>query len=117
MLNRGSRPTRVWAALSGETPVERYLPSLVLNAESDRRVALLWVAATALLLGLHALARRRPRVDEALFRGLGLPAVLLLAIGVLVDRWGRASDGAGSGHPPGSPREPSVVTDLVTRPR
>jgi hypothetical protein len=106
MLNRGSRPTRVWAALSGETPVERYLPSLVLNAESDRRTALLWAAAIALLLGLSALARRRPRLDDALFRGLGLPAVLLLAIGILVDGWARAGAAAGRRNPPGSALDP-----------
>ena len=106
MLNRGSRPTRVWAALSGETPVERYLPSLVLNAESDRRIALLWAAAIALLLGLSALARRKARLDDALFRGLGLPAVLLLAVGILVDSWARANDDGGSRNPPGSALDP-----------
>jgi hypothetical protein len=109
MLNRGSRPTRVWAALSGETPVERYLPSLVLNAGPEQRVALSWAGAIVLLLGLHFLARRRDRVDQALFRGLGLPAVLLLALGVLVDGWARAGDGSGRRNPPAPAFEPPVA--------
>jgi hypothetical protein len=111
MLNRGSRATRVWAALSGDTLVERYLPSLVLDTEPEQRVALLWAGAIALLLGLHALARRRARVDEALFRGLGLPLVLLLTVGILVDRWARRDDEARSLDGPG----PSIET-AVTRP-
>jgi len=34
-------------------------------------------------------------VDEALFRGLGLPLLLLLAIVVLVDRWARGPGSVG----------------------
>src|SRR5437867_440219 len=41
LLNRGSRPTRVWDALSGETPIGRYLPSLTLPDPAEWRVALL----------------------------------------------------------------------------
>jgi hypothetical protein len=113
MLNRGSRPTRVWAALSGETPVERYLPSLVLNAGPEQRVAMLWAGAIVLLLGLHALARRRAHVDEALFRGLGLPLVLLLAVGILVDRWARTDDQARSR----GMSESSIETSVTRTPR
>lgn len=95
MLNRGDRPTRVWAAISGETPVERVLPSLVANSARDEKIAILWIAAIVVLLALDVVARRRERVDEALFRGLGLPLLLLLAIAVLVDTWARGPGSAG----------------------
>ena len=56
-----------------------------------------------LLLALDALARRHERVDR-LFRGLGLPLVLLLAIGVAVDGWARRSAPAITASPsPDSP--------------
>ncbi|HEV8254051.1 MAG TPA: hypothetical protein VGQ78_04805 [Vicinamibacteria bacterium] len=90
LLNRGDRPTRVWAALSADAPVERYLPSLVAGGGEELRVALLWAAALASLVGLDRLALRREAVDR-LFRGLGLPVGLLLGIGVLVDDWARRS--------------------------
>jgi hypothetical protein len=88
LLNRGDRPTRAWAALSAETPVERYLPSLVAGGGDEMRVALVWVVALAALIVLDRLALRRDDVDR-LFRGLGLAVTLLLAIGVLVDLWAR----------------------------
>jgi hypothetical protein len=88
LLNRGDRPTRVWAALSADTPIERYLPSLVAGSAEELRVALLWVAALAVVIVLDRLALRRDSVDR-LFRGLGLPVTLLLGIGVLVDVWAR----------------------------
>jgi hypothetical protein len=90
LLNRGDRPTRWWAALSGEWPVGRYLPSLVAPTADEWRVAVVWLIALAFLLGLDALARRRDRVDR-LFGGLGLPIVLLLGIGIAVDTWARRS--------------------------
>jgi hypothetical protein len=95
MLNRGDRPTRLWAALSGETPVERVLPSLAANSATDQRIAILWIGAIVVLLALDVTARRRERVDEALFRGLGLPLLLLLALVALVDAWARVSGPAG----------------------
>jgi len=88
LLNRGDRPTRLWAALSGERPVARYLPSLVSASADEVRVALVWAAAIALLLALDAVARRREGADR-LFRGLGLPIVLALSVGVAVDAWAR----------------------------
>ena len=88
LLNRGDRPTRLWAALSGERPIGTYLPSLVSASSDEWRVALVWLAALALLLGLDVAARRRERIDR-LFRGLGLPIVLLLVVGMAVDTWAR----------------------------
>lgn len=88
LVNRGDRPTRFWAALSGERPVERYLPSLVFASEPETRVALAWLLALAALLALDAWARREPRVDR--WFATPLPAVAcLLLVGVLVDVWAR----------------------------
>ena len=88
MLNRGNRPTRVWAALSGEAPVGHYLPSMTLPDATDWGVALVWVAALGALIVLDGLARDRRELDE-LFRGLALPVLLLLAVGAGVDVWAR----------------------------
>jgi hypothetical protein len=88
LLNRGDRPTRLWAALSGERPIATYLPSLVSAAPDEWRVATVWLAALAALLGLDVWARRDHRADR-LFRGLGLPIVLMLGIGIAVDTWAR----------------------------
>jgi hypothetical protein len=98
MLNRGDRPTRVWAALSGERPAGIYLPSLVADAPDDRRVAVVWAGALTLLLALDVASRRHGRVD-GLFRGLGLPVLLALAVGVAVDFWARPGE-----RPPAGPR-------------
>jgi len=88
LVNRGDRPTRLWAALSGERPVERYLPSLVFESTAETRVALVWLAALALLLALDAGARRDARVDA--WYGTPLPAIaFFLFVGVLVDVWAR----------------------------
>jgi hypothetical protein len=88
LLNRGDRPTRLWTALSGERPIATYLPSMVSATADEWRVALVWLGALALLLVLDAAARRRERIDR-LFRGLGLPIVLMLAVGIAVDSWAR----------------------------
>jgi hypothetical protein len=88
MLNRRDRPTRVWDALSGETQVGRYLPSLVSAEPEERRVAAVWAGAAALLLVLDVAAQRKEAADR-LFRGLGMPLALLLAIGLMVDYWAR----------------------------
>jgi hypothetical protein len=90
LLNRGARPTRVWAALSGDVPVARYLPSLVSGDAAEWRVAFVWLAALAILLALDVLARRSSGVDR-LFRGLALPVLLGLGIGLAIDLWARAA--------------------------
>lgn len=91
LLNRGDRPTRVWVALSGDIPLTRYLPSLVRAEASELRVAVLWMAALALLLGLDGLARSRASVDRC-FRGLELPLALALVLGAAVDGWARGRE-------------------------
>jgi hypothetical protein len=88
LVNRGDRPTRLWAALSGETPMGRYLPSLVTGSGEELRVAMLWLGAAVIVLVLDAVSRRSDAADRS-FGGLGLPVVLLLSIGVLVDVWAR----------------------------
>src|SRR5258708_30817226 len=77
LLNRGARPTRVWAALSGAWPVGRYLPSLTVPDPAETRVALLWLAAIGGLIVLDHLALRRDAVDRP-FPGFALPPVLAL---------------------------------------
>jgi hypothetical protein len=93
LLNRGNRPTRLWAALSGPVPIERYLPSLTYSDAAEWRVAVVWTAALVALLVLDRLALTRDGADR-LFRGLGLPVVFFLTIGVLVDGWARAGTSA-----------------------
>ena len=101
LLNRANRPTRLWAALSGDVPLGRYLPSLTLADPVEDRVAALWLLALAALLVLHALAQRRDRVDR-LFRGLALPALMWLGIGLAVDGWARNGPPATPEGPPGA---------------
>jgi len=99
LLNRGSRPTRVWDALSAETPIGRYLPSLTLPDPAEWRVALLWLLALGTLLALDRLARDHDRID-AWFRELVLPVLLLLGVGAGVDAWARPpAPLGGSGAP------------------
>jgi hypothetical protein len=88
LVNRGDRPTRLWAALSAGWPIERYLPSLVLGPAEELRVALVWIGALSALLVLDWLARQRERVDRAFGSAL-LPIALGLGVGVLVDAWAR----------------------------
>src|SRR6266702_735428 len=88
LLNRARRPTRVWDALSGETPLGRYLPSLTLPDAAEWRVALLWALALGTLIALDRLARDHDRIDEW-FRGLVLPVLLILGVGAGVDAWAR----------------------------
>jgi hypothetical protein len=88
LLNRGDRPTRVWEALSADVSVGRYLPSLVQPDAVEMRVALVWAGAVAILIALDHLARRHDRVD-GWFRALGLPVLLVAAVGALVDFWAR----------------------------
>jgi hypothetical protein len=88
LVNRGDRPTRLWAALSGSAPIDRYLPSLVFGPAEELRVAVVWLLAIALLLVLDRLAQRSDRIDRA-FGSAALPIALGLAVGVLVDVWAR----------------------------
>jgi hypothetical protein len=106
LLNRANRPTRVWAALSGEVALGRYLPSLTLADPVEARVAALWLAALGVLLTLHVLAQSRDGVDR-LFRGLSLPAAMLLAIGLAVDGWARP----GPPEPASPVGPPAVIED------
>ena len=107
LLNRANRPTRVWAALSADVPLGRYLPSLTLADPVEVRVLVLWVAALGLLLVLHGLAQGRDRVDRH-FRGLALPVAMLLVIGLGVDGWARAGQ-------PASPAGPPAAIEDVSR--
>jgi hypothetical protein len=95
LLNRADRPTRVWLALSGDTPLMRYLPSLVRADPAELRVALLWLAVLAAILCLDVLARSRERFDRW-FRGLALPLALALALGAAVDGWARRMQHTGA---------------------
>jgi hypothetical protein len=88
LLNRGDRPTRLWTALSGDVPLERYLPSLVAGTPEEWRVAALWLAVITAVLVCDRLAIRRDVFDRG-FRSLGFPLVTLLALTLLVDCWAR----------------------------
>jgi hypothetical protein len=88
LLNRGDRPTRVWAALDGEGKVARYLPSIVSADPAEARVASVWMAAFLLLLVLDAQARRHVAIDR-LFRSGAAALLLLLLVSVAIDRWAR----------------------------
>jgi hypothetical protein len=106
LLNRAGRPTRVWAALSTDTPLERYLPSLTRPDPIEDRVAIVWGLALLVLLVLDRLAQRRDRVD-AWFRGLALPVVLLLGVGAGVDFWARSGQPLPSAGPPAAVADPA----------
>jgi hypothetical protein len=58
LVNRGDRPTRLWASLFGDGSIERLLPSLVAGTGRDWQIAGAWLAAIALILLLdHKKAR------------------------------------------------------------
>jgi hypothetical protein len=84
LLNRGSRPTRLWAALSGEVPIAGYLPTLTHASDREASVALVWVVALAVLLAADRLALRRPRLDAA-FGSFALAVAAVLLVGVAID--------------------------------
>jgi hypothetical protein len=69
-------------------PVGRYLPSLVQPDPVELQVALVWVVAAALLIVLDRLAGTRDRID-GWFRGLGLPVLMALIVGSVLDYWAR----------------------------
>jgi hypothetical protein len=114
LLNRGNRPTRVWEALSGAGQIGRYLPSLTDVDGAEIRVTAVWVVALLVLFVLDGLAEDDDRMDR-LFRGLGLPIALLMAIGLAVDLWARrpaqAEEPTRRAQVPGEPgRSDSVLT-------
>jgi hypothetical protein len=84
LLNRGSRPTRLWAALSGEVPLASYLPGLTHASDRDAHVALVWILALGLLLVLDWLAERRPRLDAA-FSSFAVAVAVVLLVGAAID--------------------------------
>jgi hypothetical protein len=106
LLNRGNRPTRLWAALSDGVAISDYLPTLTHASDRDARLAVVWLVALGLLLVLDRLAQSRPRVD-ALFRSFALAVALLLTLGVVID-WtiGRPTVAA--------PPSPAAVDELAT---
>jgi hypothetical protein len=84
LLNRGNRPTRLWAALSDVVPIGDYLPTLTHASERDARVALVWLVALGLLLALDGLAQTRPRLDRA-FSSFAAVVVAGLLLGAVID--------------------------------
>jgi hypothetical protein len=88
LLTHGDHPSRILEALAGDVSLGRYLPSFVAGGGPEWRVGLLWVLALGLLLVLDWAALSSERVD-GLFRGLGLPVGLGLALGILADSWAR----------------------------
>jgi hypothetical protein len=84
LLNRGNRPTRLWAALSEGTPIGDYLPTLTHASVRDARLALVWIVAIGMLLVLDRLAATRPRIDGA-FSSLAVAVAAVLVLGVVVD--------------------------------
>jgi hypothetical protein len=84
LLNRGNRPTRLWAALSGNVAIGDYLPTLTHPSERDAQLALVWLVALGLLLVLDRLARNRPRVDRA-FSNFAVTVVALMLVGAAID--------------------------------
>jgi hypothetical protein len=84
LLNRGNRPTRLWAALSDGIPIGGYLPTLTHASERDTRLALVWIAALLLLLALDRLAQVRPRLDRA-FSSFAAAVMAGMLLGVTID--------------------------------
>jgi hypothetical protein len=103
LLNRGNRPTRLWAALSEGVPISDYLPTLTHASERDARLALVWLVALGVLLALDRLAQRRPRVDRA-FSSLAAAVAVVLLLGAAID--------LGVGRPaPAAPLAPAAVDE------
>jgi hypothetical protein len=107
LLNRGDRPTRLWAALSGHGSIEPYLPSIVNGGAAEWQVAAVWLAVLSGLLALDRLALRHDVADRA-FRSLGLPLAVLLAVSLAVDRLIRAPE-------QGRPYAASLAADGASR--
>ena len=84
LLNRGNRPTRLWAVLSDAVPIGDYLPTLTHASAREARLALVWFMALLLLLGLDALAQFRPRIDRV-FSSFAAAVMAGLLLGVVID--------------------------------
>jgi hypothetical protein len=84
LLNRGNRPTRLWAALSDAIPIGDYLPTLTHASERDARLALVWIVALLLLLALDRLAQVRPGLDR-LFSSFAAAVMAVILLGVVID--------------------------------
>jgi hypothetical protein len=84
LLNRGNRPTRLWAALSNGVPIADYLPTLTHASGREARLALLWTVALLLLLVLDRLAQARPRLDR-LFSSFAAAVTAGMLLGVAID--------------------------------
>jgi hypothetical protein len=84
LLNRGNRPTRLWAALSDGGSIGDYLPTLTHASERDARLAFVWLVAMLLLLALDRRARVRPRLDRA-FSSFAAAVMAGLLLGVVID--------------------------------
>lgn len=104
LLNRGNRPTRLWAALSDGTAIGDYLPTLTHASEREARLALVWIAALGLLLVLDRLSASRPRIDRA-FGSVAMAVASLLLMGVLIDL---------TVGPSPAPPQPAPVQDEAT---
>ena len=85
LLNRGNRPTRLWAALSDGVAIGDYLPTLTHASEREARLAIVWIVALLLLLALDRLAQVRPRVDRV-FSSFAAAVVAGMLLGVVIDR-------------------------------
>lgn len=84
LLNRGNRPTRLWAVLSDVVPIGDYLPTLTHASARDARLALVWIVAVCLLLGLDRLAQVRPRLDRV-FSSFAAAVMAGLLLGIVID--------------------------------
>jgi hypothetical protein len=103
LLNRGNRPTRLWAALSEGVPIGDYLPTLTHASSRDAQLALVWLLALGLLLVLDRLAQSRPRVDRA-FSSFAVAVAAVLLLGAVID--------LGVGRPePLLPRAPVAIEE------
>ncbi len=84
LLNRASRPTRLWVALSEGTRIVDYIPTLTHASEREARLAVIWIAAIGLLLVLDRLAAAWPRIDRA-FSSFALAVAAVLVLGIVID--------------------------------
>jgi hypothetical protein len=130
LLNFRNRPTRLWAALSGDVAIADYIPSLTHPSPRDTKVALVWLVATVTLLVLDRLAAKRPRVDRlftSFSAAIGLVLLAVVSIDLLAPSPAAAPPAVPAEHasrsnvagrlrepPPGGVRSEAVVAALNT---